>query len=285
MFTGEANIAVGYWSTWPGLGIDFSAPLDTDAYNWVSKLSATSSYVPFFDGFDAYTWALILASMLAVSVALFLPYHVRGKKNYADKTLMLLTPVALLMAEDLPKWFSAGQYKRGQKKNFNSISGNFTLLTRCMMGSVIAYAFHGNLRAMYIKKLPAKQINFAKDIVEQKKQVYVYKESSLKDYFLSQENDNEMHHVIGLMVKDFIEEDVDALFMSILSTGEKVIVFTKRDVENTMFNNGMKMPGLHFGKERITPSYRVWLLEKNSPWKDSIDKHIWALSQVITIVF
>ena len=254
--------------------------MGTDAYNWVSKPSVQSSYVPFFDGFDEYTWALVLASLLAVSVALILPYYVRGNKSYADKILILLTPVALLMAEDYPKWFSARQNKQGQKKYFNSISGNFTLLIWCMVGSVIAYAFHGNLRAMYIKKLPAKQINFAKDIIEQKKEVYLYKESSLKDFLISHENNNEMHRRIGVMAKYFYKGEFDKLLMSMLATGDKVIVSAKREIENIMFSYGLKMPRLHFSKEWITPAYRVWMIEMNSPWKDSIDHHIWTLSQV-----
>ena len=227
------------------------------------------------------TWAMILASMLAVSFALALPFYVRGRRKVVDKSLLLITPIALLVAEDYPRWFTAKRDERVKKrKRFNSISGNFILLTWCLMGSIVAYAFQSNLRAMYIKKEPPKQIDTALDVLEQNKQLHI-QDSGLQEYFIY-ENDNELLRRLAQTAKLYPYENLVDIINSLMSTGsDDVVMASNREAENIFFSFGLKLPRVYYSKEEVFPPfYRVWMLERLSPWRESIDMHLYLLRQV-----
>ena len=90
-----------------GFLMDFSIPFGLEIYHWISRPLKGNPPVAFFDGFDGYTWALCLASMLAVSGVLTLPFYMMRHRRSMDLILILITPIALLVAEDFPKWFTA----------------------------------------------------------------------------------------------------------------------------------------------------------------------------------
>ena len=171
----------------------------------------------------------------------------------------------------------------GRKRNFNSMAGKLILLTWCMMGSVITYAFFCNLRAMFIKKQPARQVDYALDIMELKKRLFIYAESGQQDFLAG--SGNEMHQRVAseAMLYSHNNHEVETVEDFTNSDGRYVYIGTKRETENILYVEGIvsRDPVFYYSKEQVfPPAPRVWLLEKYSPWKESVDRHLRSLMQV-----
>ena len=154
--------------------VDFTIYLRPALVKWATKSAPNRlPYVNFFNIFDLPTWATLAGSMLIVSLLLGLPFLAHGKWQLADGVIILMTPLALLAQEDYPKWYSGDNNYRtiSRGRSFRSLSGNITLIVWCLLCSILMHAFHGNLRATFIKQEPGKQIDSAEDIYKSKKQL------------------------------------------------------------------------------------------------------------------
>ena len=46
------------------------------------------------------------------------------------------------------------------------------------------------------------------------------------------------------------------------------------------FKDYKNAPAIHFSQENLRPYYSSWVISKQSPWKDILDKHIGITQQV-----
>ena len=59
-----------------------------------------------------------------------------------------------------------------------------------------------------------------------------------------------------------------------------VTAVTEREYENFLFYMHKPPVKLHYSKETINPSNVAWPIPKRSPWKEFLNNHLLALSQV-----
>ena len=169
----------------------------------------------------------------------------------------------------------------GRKRNFNSKAGNLVLLTWCLMGSVIAYAFLCNLRAMFIKKQPARQIDYALDILELKKRLFIFADIGHHDFLAGSKD--EAHRRVASEAVLFGPDNYEINNVECFDNFTHVYLGTKRETENIMYMEGFvsRKALYYYSREQVfPPTPRVWLLEKYSPWKESVDRHLMSLMQV-----
>ena len=263
--------------------VDFTISLRPALVKWATKAAPNRlPYVNFFNIFDLPTWAMLAGSMLTVSLLLGLPFLAHGKWQLADAMIILMTPLALLAQEDYPKWYSGDNNYRtiSRGRSFRSLSGNITLMVWCLLGSVLMYAFHGNLRATFIKQEPGDQIDNAEELYKSDKKLYLYGPYWYGEYLRT--SNNPWYRRVESEAEYFetFYEYVDILDR--VSKDETMAtVVTEREYENFLFYMHKPPVKLHYSKESINLAGNVaWLVGKRSPWKRFVNDHLLALSKV-----
>ena len=104
-----------------------------------------------------------------VSMSLALVITVKVGRSYGipqpQVARIMLTPFALMTAEEMPTWFEKVGNNTSQLVR-KGRAGNILLLTWSMMGMVIMFGFTCNLRAIYMRVDHEKPLDTAKSIFE-----------------------------------------------------------------------------------------------------------------------
>lgn len=207
-------------------------------------------------------------------------FYTNRKMKSADITSVLLTPIALLTGENYPEWYMA-QAKRSHKRSVRSFGGNTVLLTWCVLGSVLAYAYIGNLRSMYIRQDPSKQLDTSEDVYRSDKTVYLYEPYYYGKYLKTSKNPYK--RILGYSATYFVEESFyEAMMEKMLQKGEGVSLGSIRDISYYLYVTGVKGKPLYFSKPML-PSHIAWIIVKRSPWRKFLDRYILNLSQVTDV--
>ena len=282
---GEADIGVNNldYSSLMFTVVDFTFPLRHSGVFWVTSINAhLPTYLNIFRNLDVATWAMLGASLLVIGLFLLLPFHVHGKGWLADFSLIIITPFSLLMAENLPSWFSD---KRDtgveRRRNVRSMSGNLVLVLWCLIANIIVQGFNSNLRAIFIKQNPSRQVESAEDLYSSGKTIYIYGPYWYQNYLRTSKN--LWHRLIDSKAVYFNTSYVvyENIIQELISTDKAAMLITKREIEGFFYDRSMKPKPLHFAREIINPTYAIWIIRKNSPWQEHLNTHLLLLAQVV----
>ena len=252
----DVGIAIISYTVERGSFIDYSHPVGVDGQKWVSKppekLPPATNIIRIF---DKTTWLLIFISMLATSLVLLIAS--RAGLSYgvgtSDVSSVLLTPFQTLNAEFLPAWFS----RRATRTFFSpGFTGNYLLLVWTVMGSLITMAFLCNIRAMLMKPVFQKPIDYTKDIfTEGKIPINNFAGSFWPQYMKTSSNKCErLAWETGYATKTYEERDI-TLIEKIYKAGSHVylnnpesIAFKIQDME---FYKDKEAPIFHMSRDTI----------------------------------
>ena len=252
----DVGITIISYTMERGSFIDYSHPVGVEGMRWVSKppekLPPATNIIRIF---DETTWLLIFISMLATSLMLLIAStagHSYGVGT-SDITSVLLTPFQTLNAEFLPVWFS----RRATRRLFSpGFTGNYLLLLWTVTGSLITMAFLCNIRAMLMKPVFQKPIDYTKDIfTEGKIPINNFAGSFWPQYLKTSSNKWErLAWETGYATKTLEERDITVIG-KIYEAGSHVylnnpesIAFKLQDME---FFKDKQPPVLHFSRQMI----------------------------------
>ncbi|XP_023322371.1 glutamate receptor 3 [Eurytemora carolleeae] len=274
---GLADVGVTYisYTLERGQFISYSSPVGTDISNWVSKFPGESSpSLNIVKVFDVPSWIAIWVSTLIVSIVLLAVVSLATLQGYKqpDRVMVLLLPVAMLNAEEMPDWFKI--------KDSRFWSGSILLITWALCSSLIGFFFSCNLRAIMMKPSYENAIDTSENIYRENKVIHVMDSSWEYDFLVNSPDPWQVKAMQNAEQYSNSEGDDEiSMIKSVLKNTERVILNSKDNIlyimkEFKVLQEEFPGPMFYFSKEEVRPYYTGWVLQKGSKWEEELNQHI-----------
>ncbi|XP_023345277.1 glutamate receptor 1 [Eurytemora carolleeae] len=272
---GNADIGVTFISyTYERIQfVAYTLPVGLDVSNWISmypgKVSPATNIVKVF---DTKGWIAIGICTLAIGFALLLVRFVGQDIEFKqpDAVLVMLMPLAVLNAEQMPDWFIL--------KTTRVISGSILLMFWSLASTLLTLAFSSNLRAIILTPTYATPIDTAQQIVQANKLAVLEDSTWQLEFLQSSPNPWQQQVLKRYRNRDVEKQSWEDLIMSLVYNPNDVIIEAEDNVLYFVQQNpdlaNLSRPPFYFSKELLRPYHSGWVIQKESKWEDDINMHI-----------
>ena len=146
------------------------------------------------------------------------------------------------------------------------------------MGMILTFGFGCNLRAIYMRVFYDKPLETAEEIYKSDNLVYLLKHKL--HYLNSSNNVWDRRLANSDKIRIMTHETESEILKGIARDGVGVALTCFRDYIFMMMNapDAKSLTNVHFSP--VITDYGGWTVEKTSPWREAINRHILLLDQV-----